>query len=113
MYILASSHRYYFLQFLDILRLKSKYNNISVNASLIREREREREREAEREGARREVGVLPSLTDTLISGDSSLVQSAFKKTAHRHFCFGMAHCFELRLSKMANYVIILWSMRKK
>ena len=51
----------------------------------------------------------PSLT----SGDSSLVQSAFKKTAHRHFCFGMAHYFELRLSKMANYVIILWSMRKK
>ena len=29
-----------------------------------RERERERERPAEREGARREVGVLPSLTDT-------------------------------------------------
>ena len=27
-----------------------------------------------------------------------MVQSAFKKTAHRHFCFGMAHCFELRLS---------------
>ena len=54
----------------------------------------------------------PSLTDTQISGDSSLVQSAFKKTAHRYFCFGMAHCFELRLSKMANYVIILWSMRK-
>ena len=54
-----------------------------------------------------------SLTDTYISGDSSLVQSAFKKTARRHFCFGMAHCFELRLSKMANYVIILWSMRKK
>ena len=64
MYILASSHQYNFLQFLDILRLKSKYNNISVNASLIRERERERERPAEREGARREVGVLPSLTDT-------------------------------------------------
>ena len=37
----------------------------------------------------------PSLTDTWISAkDSSLVQSAFKKTAHRHFCFGMAHCFE-------------------
>ena len=59
-----------FLQFLDILRLKSKYNNISVNASLMRERERERERDqrrerpAEREGARREVGELPSLTDT-------------------------------------------------
>ena len=113
MYILANSHQCYFLQFLDLLRLKSKYNNISVNASLIRERERERERPAEREGARREVGVLPSLTDTYISGDSYLVQSAFKKTAHRHFCFGMAHCFELRLSKMANYVIILWSMRKK
>ena len=64
MYILASSHQYYFLQFLDILLLKSKYNNISVNASLIRERERERERPAEREGARKEVGVLPSLTDT-------------------------------------------------
>ena len=62
MYILASSHQYYFLQFLDILRLKSKYNNISVNASLIRERERERP--VEREGARREVGELPSLTDT-------------------------------------------------
>ena len=29
-----------------------------------KERERERERPAEREGARREVGVLPSLTDT-------------------------------------------------
>ena len=29
-----------------------------------RERKRERERPAEREGARREVGVLPSLTDT-------------------------------------------------
>ena len=41
-----------------------------------------------------------------------MVQSAFKKTDHRHFYFGMAHCFELRLSKMANYVIILWSMRK-
>ena len=54
----------------------------------------------------------PSLIDTLISGDSSLVQSALKKTAHDHFCFGMAHCFELRLSKIANYVIILWSMRK-
>ena len=67
----------------------------------------------EREGARREFDVPPSLTYTYISGDSSLVQSAFKKTAHRHFCFGMAHCFELRLSKMANYVIILWSMRKK
>ena len=67
----------------------------------------------EREGARREFDAPPSLTDTLISGDSSLVQSAFKKTAHRHFCFGMAHCFELRLSKMANYVIILWSMMKK
>ena len=66
MYILASSHQYYFLQFLDILHFKSKYNNISVNASLIREREREREKErpAEREGARREVVVLPSLTDT-------------------------------------------------
>ena len=68
MYILSSSHQYYFLQFLDILRLKSKYNNISVNTSLIRERERERERggerSAEREGARREVGELPSLTDT-------------------------------------------------
>ena len=50
----------------------------------------------------------PSLPDTYISGGSSLVQSAFKKTAHRHFCFDMAHCFELRLSKMANYVIILW-----
>ena len=33
-----------------------------------------------------------------------MVQYAFKKTAHRHFSFGMAHCFELRLSKMANYV---------
>ena len=78
-----------------------------------RERERERERPAEREDARREFDVPPSLTDTHISGDSSLAQSAFKKTAHRHFYFGMAHCFELRLSKMANYVIILWSMRKK
>ena len=63
MYILASSHQYYFLQFLDILRLRRKYNNISVNASLIRG-ERERERPAEREGARREVGELPSLTGT-------------------------------------------------
>ena len=85
----------------------------------MRERERERETETEterpeeREGARREFDVPPSLTDTWISGDSSFVQSAFKKTAHRHFCFDMAHCFELRLSKMANYVIILWSMRKK
>ena len=67
----------------------------------------------EREGARREFDVPPSLTDTYISGDSSLVQSAFKKTAHCHLCFGMAHCFELRLSKMASYVIILWSVRKK
>ena len=54
-----------------------------------------------------------SLTDAYISGYSALVQPAFKKTAHRHVCFGMAHCFELRMSKMANYVIILWSMRKK
>ena len=66
---------------------------------LERERERERERPVEREGARRELDVPPSLTDTKISGDSSLEKSAFKKTAHRHFCFGMAHCFELRLSK--------------
>ena len=104
-------------QSLDILRLKSKYNNISVNASLFFEREREREssgeRAAEREDARREFDVPPSLTDTYISGDSSLPQSAFKTTAHRHFCFGIAHCFELRLSEMANYVIVLWSMRKK
>ena len=53
----------------------------------------------ERKGARRELDVPHSLTDTYISGDSSLVQSAFKKTAHRHVCFGMAHCLELRLSK--------------
>ena len=39
----------------------------------MRERERERERPAEREGARKEVVVLPSLTDTWFSGDSSLV----------------------------------------
>ena len=39
----------------------------------------ERERPAEREVARREFDVPPSLTDTYISGDSSLVQSAFKK----------------------------------
>ena len=56
-------------QSLDILRLKNKYNNISVNASLIFEREREREREgggkpAEREDARKEFDVPPSLTDT-------------------------------------------------
>ena len=44
-----------------------------------------------------EFDVPSSLTDTSISGDSSFVQSAFKKTAHRHFCLGMAHCFELRL----------------
>ena len=42
----------------------------------------------------------PFLTGTLFSGDSSLVQPAIKKTAHCHFCFGMAHCFELRLSKI-------------
>ena len=82
---------------MNILPLESKYNNILVNAS--RMRERERERPAEREGARREFDVPPSLTDTSNSGDNSLVQSAFKKTSHRHFCFGMAHCFELRLSK--------------
>ena len=34
MYILASSYQYYFLQTV-FGRLKSKYNNISVNASLI------------------------------------------------------------------------------
>ena len=50
--------------------------------------------ERERDQRREKV-----LTDTYISGDSSLVQSAFKKTAHRHFCLGMAQCFELRLSK--------------
>ena len=44
--------------------------------------------------------MSPSLTDTLFSGDSSLIQSDFKKTAHCHFCFGMAHCFELKLSKI-------------
>ena len=58
MYILASSHQYYFLQFLDILRLKSKYNNISVNASLIRERVSERERERERVQGERLVSSL-------------------------------------------------------
>ena len=42
-----------------------------------------------------------------------MIQSAFKKTAHRHFCFGMAHCFELRLSKMANYVIIFLEHEEK
>ena len=48
-----------------------------------------------------------SLTDPYISGNSSLVP------AQRYFCSGMAHCFELIWSKMANYVIILWSMMNK
>ena len=44
---------------LDMLSLKGKYNNVSVNASHMREREREggrgadKRRPAEREGARR------------------------------------------------------------
>ena len=52
-----------------------------------------------------------SLIDTQISRDSSLVQSVFMETAQPHFCFDMAHCFEIRLSKIENYVIILCSMR--
>ena len=45
---------------------KQIQQHFSKCESYLRERERERERErpAEREGARREVGVLPSLTDT-------------------------------------------------
>ena len=63
MYILASSYQYYFLQTVfGYIAFESKYNNISVNGSLICERERERP--AEREGARREFDVPPSLTDT-------------------------------------------------
>ena len=113
MYILASLYQYYFLQ--TILRYIGFEKQIQQHFSKCESylRERERERPAEREGARREFDVPPSLTDTMISGDSSLIQSAFKKTAHRHFCFGMAHCFELRLSKTVNYMIILWSTRKK
>ena len=43
---------------------KQIQQHFSKCESYLRERERERERPAEREGARREVGVLPSLTDT-------------------------------------------------
>ena len=45
---------------------KQIQQHFSKFESYLRERERERERErpAEREGARREIGVLPSLTNT-------------------------------------------------
>ena len=87
MYILASSYQYYLLQtvFGYFAFEKHIQQHFSKCKSYLRERERERERETEREGARRGFDVPPSLTDTYISGDSSLVKSAFKKTAHRHF----------------------------
>ena len=71
MYILASSYQYYFLQtvFGYIVFEKQIQQHFSKCESYLRERERERERgererPAEREGARRELDVPPSLTDT-------------------------------------------------
>ena len=87
MYILASSYQYYFIQtdFEYIAFEKQIQQHFSKCESYLRERGGG-ERPGEREDARREFDVPPSLTDTKISGDSSLVKSAFKKTAHRHIC---------------------------
>ena len=52
---ISISYQYYFFkkQSLDVLSLKVQYNNVSVNASHMREREADKQRPAEREGARR------------------------------------------------------------
>ena len=64
MYILASSYQYYFLQtvFGFIAFEKQIQQHFSKCESYLRERERERP--AEREGARRELDVPPSLSNT-------------------------------------------------
>ena len=68
MCILASLYQYYryFLQIIlgYIAFEKQIQQHFSKCESYLRERERERERAEEREGARREFGVPPSLTDT-------------------------------------------------